>query len=203
MGIQGQPFPVFSSDTAIPADLANSLTASLLNQSFELQAQPQAQTYCLDGSSSNVRSRKENKGRHVTCPIPLTAPLGSLHADDHYLDQRKVSQQMFVPIGSDHPASLADLQADVISARENTNFPANLFGEDLSGENKGSTLAQKGSLAARTPGSERGTKRARHRSPDSARTLDVEDVGGQRKSPLVRISSIEDTPGNATIDALE
>lgn len=135
--------------------------------------------------------------------MPLAAPLNiSKNADR--VEQRKVSQQLFIPPGGSIPTSLTELQAQTGGDEECLDFESHPSWEGQLGNNMASTMAQNSSLALGTPvGSEKGTKRARHPSPDSARTLDEDDEGDQRLSSRARLTPVVSITNATHADGLQ
>ncbi|OAQ87697.1 NADH dehydrogenase (ubiquinone)-like protein [Purpureocillium lilacinum] len=89
------PFPMLSNSSVIPADLASSLTNSLLNQPMPMHFQLQGQASLEP--AMEVKSRKENRN-HARAHSPSDMSMAS--AQDH-VDMRRVSQQLFIPAGGD------------------------------------------------------------------------------------------------------
>ncbi|KAF4984125.1 hypothetical protein FZEAL_618 [Fusarium zealandicum] len=188
------PFPFFPENTVYPEDFALSLTASLLNQPvpFQLQAPP------TRTSTPEVRSRKENRKRHTTCPIPSSLSTGTTVGLGHQ-DQRKVSQQMYIPSGGGVPVPLVPRQTQSPQKLTHPELDQSTpymgkFARSFSNISAQSSPRELANLDVNTV-ADKGTKRARHFTPGSAKTLEDDEVGHRRASPRIRLSPFaQDSP---------
>ncbi|KAM5347708.1 hypothetical protein ACJ41O_007532 [Fusarium nematophilum] len=190
----GVPFPIFPHNAVLPEDFARSLTASLLNQPPPFQLQPPS-TRVL---TPEVRSRKENRKRHSTCPIPSSLSTGPTFGLDHQ-DQRKVSQQMYMPSGGSVPVPNGQTQIqspkDFAALEPVRRTPS--MGKLASG--LANISAQSSPREPTSSDSnatvDKGTKRARQLTPGSAKTLGDDEDENRRASPRIRLSPlVTDSP---------
>lgn len=179
------PFPMLSHNSAIPSDLANSLTNSLLNQPMPVHLQHHAQNFHTP--AAEIKSRKENRSR-ATGPSPSGVTAAS--APDHY-DMRRVSQQMFMPpSGTSMP--MCTLSPEVDSQQNQECVIASGAPSKAAGLCASKVPSCDASLGS-TPGSalEKGLKRIRNFTPVSARVIDEEDEP-RRRSPRIRLTPFAD-----------
>lgn len=173
----------------LPEDLAFSLTASLLSQPMPLQPHaPRTRT-----STPEVRPRKENRKRHSTCPVPSTLSTSTTVGMDHH-DQRKVSQQLYIPSNGSIPLPLARPQARSPSsphpdlARRSYSMSKFASAQTPSTQSspRGSTNAE-----GNTP-VEKGSKRSRNFTPGPTKTFEDDEDEHQRASPRIRLSPLSE-----------
>ncbi|KAK3376803.1 hypothetical protein B0T24DRAFT_229909 [Lasiosphaeria ovina] len=191
------PHPQYSfcsHTSALPPDLATSLTHSLLNQPFPLPAQPQNTSL----PSSEVKSRKED--RHLAVGDSNTS---STHSTPHaeHVEVRKFTQPEFSlgPRDSDSPmpsgpenmdgASPSNMQS-VFASGGSRNVSAAEFGSNITNFSMGSVNHGDASVGVPNMGvgnSNLGMKRTRNFTPVSAKVIDEEDEP-RRASPHVRVA---------------
>ncbi|KAF4470309.1 NADH dehydrogenase (ubiquinone) [Fusarium albosuccineum] len=168
-------FPAFPHHAVLPDDFAYSLTTSLLNQPAPYPAHgPSSRT-----STPQVRSRKENRKRHTTCPIPSS--FSTAHGLEHQ-DQRKVSQQMYMPSNGSIPVPLTQPH---LQSPGSTYSPLARFSNAFASTQ--SSPKAPSSVDAILP-VDKGAKRTRNFTPGSANTLDGDEEEHRRASPRVRLT---------------
>lgn len=168
---------------AISAELASSLTHSLLNQPHPLNGTfHPVQPHHIPLPASEVRSRKEN--RHLN--NASSADTSSSDASPSVEAQiRKFSQtsNAFGLIGNDRDSSgSGTAYSRRTSAGE---FGANITNQATPNQTYAGVAA---SGAATGSGSEKGTKRSRNFTPASAKAIDEEDEP-RRVSPRMRVAA--------------
>ena len=174
---------------SIPADLAHSLTRSLLSQPPPYKGHPQAGHL----PAAEVKSRKEAQAQEPDDDSPSTASSASTCARDH-CDVRKVSAQMRIMTGRSLPSGTAPSQVNspqLMPARnglETGQRTSSLgdFEDSLTVD-----ASPEAVLRAVSGNSEKGTKRTRSFTPMSAKAIDVEDEP-RRTSPHIRLSAFID-----------
>ncbi|KAF7561416.1 hypothetical protein G7046_g2725 [Stylonectria norvegica] len=187
----GAPFPIIPHNASLPADLATSLTNSLLNQPIPLQLQ----AHNMRTLASEVRSRKENRFQKQSDILPSMLS-STLTPQQEHQDQRKVSQQMYPPSGSSVPVNVAQplkkspndgyhsAQRTPSVGRFGANI-ANLAEQDA-------TLDVPASLGI---SSEKGTKRVRNFTPRSTKVVEEDEPrGGSPRMRLTPFTDISPTP---------
>ena len=180
------PFPIFTHNSAIPSDLANSLTNSLLNQ--PMPAHFQYHTGSFSAPAGEMKSRKENRGRPAG-PSPSGMVMPS--AQDR-CETRRVSQQVYMPPGGSVP--VCALSCPHIDSPQKQECLDNGGGAPEGGGLAGCKApAGDGALGSSTPmkanasALEKGLKRIRNFTPASARAIDEEDEP-RRRSPRIRLT---------------
>ncbi|KAI8723081.1 hypothetical protein NCS52_00163100 [Fusarium sp. LHS14.1] len=186
---QPVPFPIFPHNAVLPEDLALSLTASLLSQPMPLQPHaPPTRT-----STPEVRSRKENRKRHSTCPIPSTLSTSTTVGLDHH-DQRKVSQQLYIPSNGSIPLPLAQSQA----RSPNSSHPdlakrSYSMGKLVSAQSPSTQSSPREFPNNENKASvEKGNKRSRNFVPGSSKPFEEDEDEHQRASPRIRLSPLSE-----------
>ncbi|KYK56095.1 NADH dehydrogenase -like protein [Drechmeria coniospora] len=178
----GLPFPLLLHNSAIPSDLANTLTNSLLNQPMPLQLQHGFHTPAME-----VKSRKETRFQTVG------ASQAALPGQDH-VDVRRVSQQTYMAPGSSVPATTLPSRAgspQTQSSEMAGPFKCDDVGACINLTKEVPLSASWGSSAEGRSSADKGTKRGRNFTPASARAIDEEDEP-QRASPRVRLTPFDD-----------
>ncbi|KAF7542266.1 hypothetical protein G7Z17_g11726 [Cylindrodendrum hubeiense] len=175
---EGIPFPIITHDSGIPADLANSLTNSLLNQAMPFQRRAAN----MPVSMAEPRSRKETRMRR---PTPSTISSISTTGQSSQ-ERRKWSQQSSIPSGGVIPISLVRSQTkspkDLTCSEINQRTPSmGKFGANLA------NLAGQENILETHSFSDKGNKRVRHFTPGSAKTIEEEDEP-RRASPRIRLT---------------
>lgn len=191
----------FSNKSAIPADLATSLTQSLLNQPLPLPTQ----TVGIPLPAVEIKSRKENRLLNVELSNPSLASSGPRgdHAESHKFSEPApglvatgFSTGLLASSGTNpSTASSASSQA-LFSASVSRNASTSEFGKIITnlipealpqpiGMGKPTSNPPGGSTPGHNGGSDKGSsvKRARIFTPASARAIDEEDEP-RRGSPL-------------------
>lgn len=168
---------------AISAELAQSLTHSLLNQPHPLHGTSQfVQSHQIPLPASEVRSRKEN--RHLNNASSTRSP-SSNPSPSVETQIRKFSHasNAFGVIGHDRDSSGT---GPSFSRRTSTGeFGGSITNQASSCQTYAGVAA---SAAAPSSGSEKGTKRDRSFTPASAKAIDEEDQP-QRVSPRMCTST--------------
>ncbi|RSL74442.1 hypothetical protein CEP53_000317 [Fusarium sp. AF-6] len=185
-------FPIFPHNAVLPEDLAFSLTASLLSQPMPLQPHaPPTRT-----STPEVRSRKENRKRHSTCPIPSTLSASTTVGLDHH-DQRKVSQQLYIPSNGSIPLPIAKSQArSSKSPQPDLTKRSYSMSKFVSAQTPSTQSSpQEFPNAEGKAPVEKANKRSRNFTPGSAERFEDDEDEHQRASPRIRLSPFsEDHP---------
>ncbi|PHH93069.1 hypothetical protein CDD83_1354 [Cordyceps sp. RAO-2017] len=175
----GMPLPILSHSSSLPADLASSLTNSLLNQPMPLHfQQPNFQP-----PATEIRSRKENRRQQPGGPSPPAPPTTQTLVQDHH-EMRRVSQQLYMPSGGSLPVGVGTSQIDSPQSQDRAPRVSSMCSES------GKAVTNDGGLAGGLGGTaEKGTKRIRHCTPVSIRAIDEEDEP-RRGSPRVRLTPV-------------
>lgn len=178
-------FPQFPDSTSIPADLANSLTSSLLNQPLPVRVNH----HPGHPPAMGVKSRKETRCHSQAEPSPSVLSSTSTRGYGAH-DIRNISQQMRVPTGASIPVG------GILSQVHNPNLKgprrgfepdqrANSMDETRTDETRESTPER--SLRIISGNYDKGTKRTPNFTPASAKVVDKEDEP-RRASPRLRLS---------------
>ncbi|KAH7274888.1 hypothetical protein B0J15DRAFT_556761 [Fusarium solani] len=184
---QPVPFPIFPHNAVLPEDLALSLTASLLSQPMPLQPHaPPTRT-----STPEVRSRKENRKRHSTCPIPSTLSTSTTVGLDHH-DQRKVSQQLYIPSNGSIPLPLAQSRTrSPHSPHPDLTKRSHSMSKFVSAQTSSTQSSPRESPNPENKASaEKGNKRSRNFPPGSTKPFEDDEDEHQRASPRIRLSPL-------------
>ncbi|KPM43143.1 hypothetical protein AK830_g3426 [Neonectria ditissima] len=181
---QRSPFPIIPHGGGIPADLANSLTHSLLNQTIPFQHHAAT----APAPISQPRSRKETRMRKLTpSTFPTSSGSGQSHQEQRIWSQQSNNSSKAATSGSaagsqtESPKTLtcADLNQRTPSVEKFGSSMANLTGQENVLE-----------VAPSTGSSDKGTKRVRNLTPGSAKTIDEDEP--RRHSPCVRLTPFAD-----------
>ncbi|WAO84898.1 Hypothetical protein NCS54_00212800 [Fusarium falciforme] len=183
------PFPIFPHNAVLPEDLALSLTASLLSQPMPLQPHaPPTRT-----STPEMWSRKENRKRHSTCPIPSALSTSTTVGLDHH-DQRKVSQQLYIPSNGSIPLPLAQSQArSPNSPHPDLTRRSYSMSKFVSAQTSSTQSSpQKFPNTEGKASVEKGNKRSRNFTPGSTKPFEDDEDEHQRASPRIRLSPLSE-----------
>ncbi|PFH58101.1 hypothetical protein XA68_14146 [Ophiocordyceps unilateralis] len=162
----GVPYPMLSLNSSMPADLANSLTNSLLNQPMPVHFQQQQQQPppppSFNVPAPEVKSRKENRRHQGAAPSPPVLITASGSGQDHQ-EMRRVSQQMYIPSGASLPVCMVIPSVDSVQAQD---CPEPSQDASLPGGDSSKTAANEGIRADESDNAaEKGSKRMRNYTP--------------------------------------
>ncbi|KAH7150253.1 hypothetical protein B0J13DRAFT_673958 [Dactylonectria estremocensis] len=175
---EGIPFPIIPQDSGISTDLANTLTNSLLNQTTPFQLR----TPGTAAPMAEPRSRKEARThRLASAALPSHSPSTKVHLyDRNWSQQLRVSSRGVVP--SSLLASQVKGPKDLTFSEVNQRTSSmGKFGADLA-----NLVGQENILDAHGL-SDKGNKRGRNYTPESAKTIEEEDEP-RRASPRIRLT---------------
>jgi hypothetical protein len=144
-------------------------------------------------STPEVRSRKENRKRHSTCPIPSTLSTGTTVGLDHH-DQRKVSQQLYIPSNGSIPLPLAQSQArSPNSPHPDLTKRSYSMGKFVSAQSPSTETSPREFPNNENKASvEKGNKRSRNFAPGSTKHFEEDEDEHQRASPRIRLSPLSE-----------
>lgn len=144
-------------------------------------------------STPEMRSRKENRKRHSTCPIPSALSTSTTVGLDHH-DQRKVSQQLYIPSNGSIPLPLAQSQARSPNSphpdltRRSYSMSKFVSAQTSSTQSSPQEFPNTEGKAS----VERGNKRSRNFTPGSTKPFEDDEDEHQRASPRTRLSPLSE-----------
>ncbi|UPK91852.1 hypothetical protein LCI18_002787 [Fusarium solani-melongenae] len=144
-------------------------------------------------STPEMRSRKENRKRHSTCLIPSALSASTTVGLDHH-DQRKVSQQLYIPSNGSIPLPLAQSQArSPNSPHPDLTRRSHSMSKFASAQ--ASSVQSSPQEFPNTEGKalvEKGNKRSRNFTPGSTKPFEDDEDEHQRASPRIRLSPLSE-----------